>query len=80
MHIIIATIKAALGCHVTDLIDIFINVSMQYLIETEGVYVWQSLVKIAASYNTKTVKLGSAATVCQLLPLPLISSDQPTTI
>ena len=58
MHIIIATIKAALGCHVTDLIDIFINVSMQYLIETEGVYVWQSLVKIAASYNIKTVKLG----------------------
>ena len=45
MHIIIATIKAALGCHVTDLLDIFINVSMQYLIETEGVYVWQSLVQ-----------------------------------
>ena len=56
MHIIIATIKAALGFHVTDLIDIFINVSMQYLIATEGVYVWQSLVKIAASYNTKNGK------------------------
>ena len=40
MHNIIATIKAALGCHDTDLLDIFMNVSMQYLIETEAVYVW----------------------------------------
>ena len=39
MHNIIATIKAALGCHDTDLLDIFMNVSMQYLIETEVVYV-----------------------------------------
>ena len=40
MHNIIATIKAALGRHDTDLLDIFMNVSMQYLIETEAVYVW----------------------------------------
>ena len=40
MHNNIATIKAALGCHDTDLLDIFMNVSMQYLIETEAVYVW----------------------------------------
>ena len=39
MHNIIATIKAALGCHDTDLLDIFMNVSMQYLIETEAGYV-----------------------------------------
>ena len=39
MHNIIATIKAALGYHDTDLLDIFMNVSMQYLIETEAVYV-----------------------------------------
>ena len=39
MHNIIATTKAALGCHDTDLLDIFMNVSMQYLIETEAVYV-----------------------------------------
>ena len=39
MHNIIATIKAALGCHDTDLLDIFMNVSMQYLIETGAVYV-----------------------------------------
>ena len=56
MHTIIATTKATLGCHVTDLLDIFKNVSMQNLIETEGVYVWQSVVKIAASYNTKSTK------------------------
>ena len=36
---IIATIKAALGD--TNLLDIFMNVSMQYLIETEAVYVWR---------------------------------------
>ena len=29
MHITIATIKAALDCHVTDLLDIVINVNMQ---------------------------------------------------
>ena len=39
MHNNIATIKAALGCHDTDLLDVFMNVSMQYLIETEAVYV-----------------------------------------
>ena len=41
MYNIIATIKAALGCHDTDLFDIFMDVSMQYLIETEAVYVWR---------------------------------------
>ena len=36
MHIIAATIKVALDCHVTDLLDIVINVNMQFP-ETEGI-------------------------------------------
>ena len=36
MHIVTATIKAALDCHVTDLLDIVINVNMQFP-ETEGI-------------------------------------------
>ena len=36
MHIITAIIKVALDCHVTDLLDIVINVNMQFP-ETEGI-------------------------------------------
>ena len=36
MHIITATIKVALDCQVTDLLDIVINVNMQFP-ETEGI-------------------------------------------
>ena len=36
MHTITATIKVALDCHVTDLLDIVINVNMQFP-ETEGI-------------------------------------------
>ena len=36
MYIITATIKVALDCHVTDLLDIVINVNMQFP-ETEGI-------------------------------------------
>ena len=36
MYITTATIKAALDCQVTDLLDIVINVNMQFP-ETEGI-------------------------------------------